>query len=577
MEFCYRKLMGNGAVTSKFRLQQTSPEVEGRELPDPAPIEDVQEKTTQSADHTVEFSDTHHNSNCIRCYRLKKKCSRLYPKCHNCTRAGSSCDYVDRQNKRKKKEKKEYIDPKYNEDEHVVAHKLVLIRLLLTDGGRLPSPRPVVKPEPVVDVLVTKVLALPVDSNLKEEFVTIRSIEQDDLPSAWVSSFFHNYEYAYPFVNKPRFLEAFGKIDFRTEAIVNMDMYLLLAIGCLVHDANNHRAHFDQYFSTKTIESFINVLHFGSDTHESAHLLVLLCLFALTSFNEHLSWAADGLLVRAVVDLDLHRSTNPDHHNLLWSIYNIDKELSLLLGRPSQFPADIFIRVPFPSIDPTTQTPTGTKLQNHHIQLRRLYDSLLTYRLSSPPSGETLKTLSLSLEKWRVAISSLIHSEFAGMPALQECIGAVNVDYYYLLIELDQVSLTESFQFTLQFLSNSFGLILSDADTKQDKHIIKPQVYSLLWYRKFFNVIHYNLNSLVDIITTAGPTASLKISEFHGNLQLMVNLLRHIGLDPTKPAAITSRIAASINALSSLNVKLMNYTPEAKDVILDEIRLFQTI
>lgn len=38
---------------------------------------------------------------CIRCRRLKKKCSKELPKCANCDRQGECCQYVERKNKRK--------------------------------------------------------------------------------------------------------------------------------------------------------------------------------------------------------------------------------------------------------------------------------------------------------------------------------------------------------------------------------------------------------------------------------------------------------------------------------------------
>lgn len=38
---------------------------------------------------------------CIRCRRLKKKCSKELPRCANCEKQGESCEYVERKNKRK--------------------------------------------------------------------------------------------------------------------------------------------------------------------------------------------------------------------------------------------------------------------------------------------------------------------------------------------------------------------------------------------------------------------------------------------------------------------------------------------
>lgn len=598
----------------------------------PAPTSQPSETSADSDKTPIEFPTTHHSSNCIRCYRLKKKCTRTYPKCSNCTKSGSSCEYINRPQKRKLNQafrkisfdgdspvddKKSQIFRIVSENPgqkpekvDVVAHKLVSISSLLSNEDNIHEEKsekfdqinvsqrneqfkPVVEKElpankgqRIASLLNNK--SWPVEhsqTDIKDDFVTIKTIENEDLPMAFVTTYFQNYEHLYPFIDKDEFTTNFKKIDFKNEAIINLDVYLLMCIGCLIYDANNNKKHFQDYFSDKIIESIINILHFNNlekDVNlESINLLLLICVFAINLFNLELCWSAVGILDRLVVKVDYFKPQTKFatlKERFFWSIYNIDKELSILLDKPSQLPHDDFIELTLPltaKLSEKDESDTSLLLVNAQISLHKFQNEVLSLKLASKssPSPERLKQLSSDLEKWRVTTSLAIHSEFAGSPHLQESIGFVNLNYYYLLIELDQVSSTESFQFTLQFLSCSFSLLLSTTtkDGEQGKPNIKISLHSLFWYKKLFKVIHYNLESLLRIVEQK-EAHSLKVSEFNGNFQLMINLLRYLSQSDVKPQEYATVLDKAVTSLNSLSVKLMNYGPE--DDILKDIQDF---
>lgn len=647
----YRKLMGNGTVASKFRLHGVNlvqlnlsdircppGKITGRfptaqkEVSDSAvfSLEKQEEDPVlvNKRKQPIEFPETHHSSNCVRCYKLKKKCSRAYPKCSNCSRTGSSCNYIERTTKKRKRDNDDETEeaeaedgflPSVSEEEKIVAHKLVSISSMLSEehsrddleadqfrniegSNGKPSLVPAsAMPQPkkrrsrtVVDrVAVNTLNPNPVRTNLKEEFITMKAIPDEQLPLLFVLNFFQNYEYLYPFVNRKVFMDSFSKIEFTHETIINLDVYLLMAIGSIIHDSNAGAGLFEEYFNDKIVNSIVDILHFdvsdNDDDIENISLLVLLTIFGLNLSDEKLCWSLLGLLDRLMVQLEYYKKQSSHSvmkERIFWSIYNLDKELSLLLDRPSQLPPNEFIELQTPILGKLgdDESDTGLKLIDQHVHLHRLQDELLYLKLHKTAPGEKLKRLSSDLEKWRVATSLLIHKEYAHLPDLQHLTGVVNLNYYYLLIELDQVSASESFQFTLQFLSNSFSLLLMEGNDK--KTSVQVSINSLFWYKKLFKVIKYNLRSLLGIIENKNTPAmskvdvSLKLSEFNGNLQLVVNLLRYLSQSKFKPSVFSDQIDTAISLLNELSLKLMNFNVMTsqdceKSRLFEEVRKIQ--
>ncbi|CAK7910257.1 hypothetical protein CAAN1_13S03950 [[Candida] anglica] len=739
MEYYYRKSMGNGAETSKFRLnvpppiqsnqsnlrsaaendtdrkatsQQTiqpltsrsssirSPDSVKSSISDAAstdgtsissPVSATNDATTTtnnnnnngtatvvSKSNPVESPETHHTNNCNRCYRLKKKCSREYPKCANCTKTRRECVYVSRSNKRRKRVKvgenetvlgdlnkplaktkdltppSDQAEPEFihivagtsgdsktseNEEKKAVANSLVSISSLLSnehtntiEGGDrfrekrqfptlLPPPRrdffntnnnnnnnntsvaygngggfSSYRPNPAtsfIDKLVVKSLHSSSNkednSSGQEEFLTMRAIADEDIPVRLALNYFHNYETICPFIDQEQFMKTIKLIDFTKETIVNLDVYLLLSVGSLIHDKNTNSNLFKTYFSEKIVESIIDIVEFNNI--DSLKLLLLLTIYSLHSYKEDLCWELLGVLTRHVIRQGLYKPSNkPDqeqsgtssHFDLkervFWSVYNLDKTLSLLIDRPSQMPQEAFITLKLPIIKANCESEHTIEIFNQEIRYSKLLDRLLTLKLSEEKSNlvTQVKDLSSNIEKWRVCISRVIHSSQYVSP--EDYISLINLKYYYFLIELDQLSSSESFQFTLQFLSNSFSLLISDNDVssntdKPSKSGIEFSLCTSFWYSQLFKVVQCSLESLSSVVESEVDLqkieTSLKLSEFNSNLQLMVNLFKYLMKQNRQFGGHNTQLEGIICVytaqLSTLGMNMMGYMMAGSD------------
>lgn len=586
MDFYYRKLMGNGTVASKFRLNVSQSEGGKPQTGDP-------ENLPLFLESSFETSGTHHRSNCVRCYRLKKKCSRTYPRCSYCLKTGSQCDYVDRRNKRRKKslengdsdplevlssvpiaslvhkgeteELFHHIDLPAVENGNIVVSNGPKASKLGRNGLEGPS-----LPEAISSLhgrMIRSSALAGSRQELQHQFLVVRAIEDVSLPQAFAHTFFANYEWKYPFLGQKLFFTKFKDITFTNETFVSIDVYLVMAVGCILYDSNNNTQYYQDFFSDKLIESIVDVIShdFGSeDDWHTAHLLILLCIYAINVSNSKLVWNVVGYLNRLLIFLtDFTGKKNQcARKRCFWSIFNLDKELSLMLDKPSQFMSTQIIKVQSSFEDSLDdgERESLAPLMKQAVEIHLLQDRMISLKLGLLERlPEALTQYSSDLDKWRVAILLLVHLEYADQPLLQNFIGLVNLDYYYLLIELDQLSSTESFQFTLQFLSNSFSLLLNEQSVK--KGVVGTSLYSLFWFNKFFKVVDYNIESLLRILGENLAPAELSnvLAEFNSNLQLIINLLKFLVNSTHRPKHYLDKLNRCVNKLTLLNTKLMGF------------------
>lgn len=648
--------MGNGTVASKFKLsgnhsdsgtviQLNQSNVRGPLEKEAVEVAKAPRETVDGTDSAnmkaVEFPETHHPYNCDRCYKLKKKCLRLYPECENCTKAGASCAYIDRSNKRRKKASHKIYDDRVNfesesptfhivneksnislknkgkNDGLVVVHKLVSVSSLLSGetANRVSEQsneiqtrqkKPIVHPGNSRNVAneqtISEKVALKslnqqqMKTNLKEEFITMKSIK-NELALYFVLSYFHNYGTKYPFVNKEKFMEGFKKINFEQEMIINLDVYLLMSIGCIIYDYNNGTSFFGEYFNEKAIESIIDILNFGANNNEGEDfanltLLMLLTIYAIKVFNLDLCWVLTGIISRMIIELDLYKPKAKDENQqkrTFWSIFNLDCELNILLHKPTQLPNFAYIKLEMPLSTIFADDESGDSIIKD-IHLHRLQNRILDLKLRESDDAAAVKQLSQDLENWRVSTSLVIHNTYSNGTNFQDHIALVNLNYYYLLIELDQLSASESFQFTLQFLSNSFTLLISEP-TSTSKPQVLLSVNSLFWYTKLFNVIKYNISSLHELLSLicsnrvnenySPSDLTLKLADFNSNLQLMLNLLKYLSQNRLKLHPLIDKVNTCIESLTSLNLKLLHFNVfscphEDKLSLLDEVGAIQS-
>lgn len=581
----YRKLMGNGMVASKFRLVQPAADAGAApDLPVMAPI-------------ALETAGSHHESNCVRCYKLKKKCSRTYPHCDYCLKSGTECQYVDRKRKKLRQDDEPAADRRESAPTELLLAFLIASLVHRDETEELfhnielpsavaaaPAPekrpdvrRPDAKPARPFTSITKRMVALAVEQTtrltLSDEFLVVQPIADDSLPSAFVHTFFANYEWKYPFLERGPFVGKVAKMAFTHETLVNLDVYLVMAVGCIVYDANHNTRHYREYFSDLLIESIVGVISYDirleEDLH-TAHLLILLCIYAVNVSNTNLVWNIVGFLNRLIIFLTdfTGRHNQCMRKRCFWTIFNLDKELSLMLDKLLQFMPTRIIKLDADFSDTLSADELATTglLMAQAVALHTLQDRMLSLQLGlADRDAAAFTAFSADLETWRVAMLLLIHKEYAELPLLENFIGLVNLDYYYLLIELDQVSSTESFQFTLQFLLNSFSLLLSELTLK--KGVVGTSLYSLFWFVKFFKVVEYNLASLLRILdgnVTKGDL-SMRLSDFNSNMQLVVNLLKFLIDSRHRPEQFLDKLKSYVKKLTALNVQLVGFSPLTAD------------
>lgn len=656
MDVYYKKAMGNGSLSTKFRLESPgNAKRKKNNIHDDRKRDDGRQKNNEEG--RLHESSTHSSFNCDRCYRKKKKCLRTYPKCDNCTKVGADCEYIERGKKRRKslpeeahEKTSEEETPSNNGAEPVSQpqdlgdisisaaihpRKLVSIPSLLASEKAAGTPNNSSqrylshkarklsenRKESLSEdgyTLSDKLLSARLQQNsstcrFSEEFINIKAFE-GKLPLYFIKYFLRNYSSVYPFLDEISVMNTFENIDFTQETFINFNIYLMLCCGCLIYDYQNDTQYFKEYFNEKTINSIIDVLRFNAaeeeeENFENLEMLGVLCIYSLLSFDKALCWNVLGVVDRLLIELEYFKPLAKDlsrQARIFWSMYNLERELSLVLDRPSQLPSENVIKLePYGKgkIAPSEQ------MINKEIELRRLQSCILDLKLSEEYTESKIRELSRQIECWRSSTMLVIHQLRTSDTDLQQSTSRINVEYYFLLIELDQLSSSESFQFTLQFLSNSFSLMLSipsmnpatytatnaTATTSVNEGNTPVCACNLFWYLKLFKVIKNNVYSLfrtldalkaklppsrahspqlcssAPIDTSSGPTAlleqslldtiSLKFSDFNSNLLLMQNLLRHAARKSRRSVQLNKTIRQHSIALDNLSASLLAFNP----------------
>lgn len=643
MDYYYRKPMGNGAVASKFKLSgNLNKDKEGTS----GSSEEIVSHSEPGAERALEDDRSESVTsdiqafNCDRCYRLKKKCLRNTPRCRNCERSGAECKYIDRRHKKTKRDDEQEKDEKssdsstnmsvfraMNDTSHASGGVIKQVpseslspseiadnAALSSSRSRRENKRPPLKSLKVstrkeitsllnkdeisvANILTQNSMKQRTSNNLKDAFINIPAMGYDH-PRHFLESYFQNYGTKYPFIEKDGYLQKFQSLKFDSESIINLDMYVLLSIGCLIFDNNNGTELFSSYFNDNRVQSVVENLNYiemnnEEENFENLKLFLLVAVYALSLFNEKLCWGVLEVMDRLVNRMRFYIPITSDivtQERIFWSIFNLDIELSLLANRPSMITPPEYVKLPF-EIKKQGSDKESIDIIIQEIALHKLQHEILHWKLKGGAEKEVLKRISADLEKWRVKTSRAIHEACIHDTGLQNCTSIVNLNYYYLLIELDQVSSSESLQFTLQFLSNSFSLFIAKEDASS-----KPQdrvsICNLVWYVKFFNVIKFTLLSLKRTLiqlheqckaeeSQESSLASLKLSDFNSNLQLILNLCRFIIQNNYRANPFFARISGCSNDLSSLCLILLSSdflskSPNQQATTIKEVELSES-
>ena len=621
--------MGNGAFASKFKLGQDVGSEDNTPGPD---FGSDKEKNPQAHLEKATF-------NCEKCYRLKKKCLRGLPTCSNCAKTGTICIYSQRGNKKKRpreldsaeegdKGKTETLrpitfafdiidKPESNNPELVEnsnsAKTSVSIPTLLTTGKkngdsehrnhnevgshkyvttsehkkRAHSPKLFLLERPLKSI---SSLPHSQNTNLREELIIVSPIEEP-LPVNFVLSYFSNYETLYPIINKAAFLDSFKELELNEESMVNLDVYLVMCIGCLIYDSNNKTEHFKNHFNDSVVHSIMDVLSFTKNEHnddnenlENLKILILLVIYASCTFNYEFCWSLVGVIDRLIVELNYFKPVSSQlnlQQRIFWSAFNIDVELSMSLGRYGLLPSPDLVSLPLPSERLHDGEPLDLIRQEiiyYTYQSRLIHLSYL-----DEPDRSDLSKLRQALDEWHVSIILTTYACYSNDPLLRDYSCIVNLKYYFLTVMIELSSSASWSQFTLQYLSNSFSLMIQEPN-HSDKARILPAISNLFWFNSFTRVVHYSVASFVDYLiananlesersTSLLRANNFRYNDFSTNLQLMVNLVSHLSTFDVKSTTVEHRIDRFLQTLTFLRQKLMNsncvqfFQSESQDLI----------
>ncbi|CAN3486591.1 hypothetical protein DICA0_F38336 [Diutina catenulata] len=397
-------------------------------------------------------------------------------------------------------------------------------------------------------------------TQVREEFTSLGPVADANLPMVWFMNYSENFGHTYPFLDLDAVAATVRQLDFRGESIVPLEVYVVLAIGSITFDARTAQdpgATFDTYFSRTTIEHMIEVVNLAvvsrddPDAAAIMRLLLLLAIYSVVELDDARLWIYVGLLARTALQLGLYRPSSPFWARVWWSVFNLDTQLSLLRQCPPGLVDARFVTLKLPITDklyPSENLDMVNKeIERHQLQA----DAILP--VMYPGSTVDAQALHQRLVAWRDITLHNISREASNVEDAQ---AMVNVDFYYLAIEIARMSGTDTLAHTLAFLSNSFRLALRE---ETDKPQVK-QSLSLFWYKKLFKVIDYFSASFSAMASQSlhRVDLSVKLTEYMSNLSVMVNLLKYLQMnhDAMEPhlASLGASLAALNSKLTGLNV-----------------------
>lgn len=151
---------------------------------------------------------------------------------------------------------------------------------------------------------------------------------------------------ALPVLHKPTFMKQHytnvtqhGNSASHVSIFLTFMVFAVASIDTKEQELTLQDAHLD--FFDVAMQHISGLLH--SNSLETVQGLLLMTVFAVNERRRINSWHAIGLAVRTAIDLGLHRASTSSSSNILtmemqrrvfWSVYALDRNISISLGRP---------------------------------------------------------------------------------------------------------------------------------------------------------------------------------------------------------------------------------------------------
>jgi hypothetical protein len=465
------------AISGRFRLRQPS-------LTTQAPH--VITKKRAASDGKAS------NPACQRCRRLKKKCSRTFPECVLCVGAGVTCSIAETSEKSDTEalqERIEWLSRIINErllpaSPVEAVETGAVIPQMISGGSHVEYSMSVHQNRKDGSMSgavsdhsgVAAVLASMSTGRIDENWQLNNKLSLDPawtqepkslsvLPPAadcrrFVDAYFRHVHRAYPFADQRVTLAALENTQIWEQS--NSDpastkLYLIMAIGyTTLQRAGQLLDDTSGMFKFSYAQVVQQCLE--NPSIESVEILLLLSLYSLSDPSGLSPWTLVGILSRQAISIGITRASEQSspsqveqRHRLYWSIFVLDRMVSVYLGLPIGF-NDENAETQLPGImveefaaPERLQNTFSLQISRHVIQLRQLEENILKRvhlkgRLSSSylslaDKRVIIQGLRSQIENWYSHGCLLSPAENDNIP-FHSTISWLTVRYYNLLILL---------------------------------------------------------------------------------------------------------------------------------------------
>lgn len=239
-----------------------------------------------------------------------------------------------------------------------------------------------------------------------------------------VDAYFRHIHRSYPFLDRTAILKEVDSMLGLSEGFEHMSrkLYLVMAIGCTTL---RRIGRVSDELCAKFKISGHDILQdcLSKNDIESIEELLLLALYTFFDPLGLSPWITTGIITRQIMSMGLARKLSSSHgftlsqvetrHRLFWSIYSLDRVVSVSTGLPFGF-ADTNTNIPLPGIcleeyaSPDREYFTVTLQVNRHIiNLRQLESSILElihfvspHKLTHSDRRALMADLRTKIEDW---------------------------------------------------------------------------------------------------------------------------------------------------------------------------------
>lgn len=285
------------------------------------------------------------NSNsCIQCRRSKKKCTRNVTGCYNCLKYKRNCVYQSTHQVMDISAKLKPIEQQNISSLNPLNMKAPILNdSSFIQQSSIPSPSNDNDLESsfLFNTLGFSYLERETIKDLKIPYISKR------MALNFIEAYFKHSHRSYPFICQAKFLQTFKTLERLSDTIttyLEFEIYMIMNIGCTTLSRAKLLEQGDvysRYFSYKCTRFLLR--SFNVDEFDSIKILLFFCIYSFFEPQGIHTWNLFGLVVRSATAFGLNQRLRTNEYTLeqvemrnrlFWSIYNMDRLLSISLGRP---------------------------------------------------------------------------------------------------------------------------------------------------------------------------------------------------------------------------------------------------